>query len=108
MTHEGLDAALAAAAVEGSSLRMVAFSHLDLGDWRKEVAYVLPQSAAGSPREDFDLGLRVQLQPLVRAPSVGCLQVQHLTLLRDPCKRGKSHAQSMMGLFIGGAARCSH
>ena len=43
MTHEGLDAALAAAAGEGSGLRMVAFSHLDLSEWREGHNYILPQ-----------------------------------------------------------------
>ena len=76
MTHESLDAALTAAAIEGSSLRMVAFSHLDLGDWRKQQAYVMPQSAASSPREDFELGLRVLPQPVMQAASAGSLQAR--------------------------------
>ena len=76
MTHEGLDAALTAAAVEGASLRMVAFSHLDLGDWRKQQAYIMPQSTASSAREDFELGLRVLPQPVMQAPSAGSLQAR--------------------------------
>ena len=74
MTHESLDAALSAAAGEGSSLRMVAFSHLDLAEWREKQAYILPQSNADHSSDDF--GLRLIPQSFVQAPSAGSLQVQ--------------------------------
>ncbi len=73
MTPESLDAALAAAAGEASSLRMVAFSHLDLGGWRQGQSYTMPQgSAANSSPED---GLSLIAQPMVQAPAAGSLQV---------------------------------
>lgn len=73
MTHEGLDAALAAAAGEGSGLRMVAFSHLDLSEWREGHHYILPQDrpAPGS----YAFALRVIPQPVVQPPPAGSLQV---------------------------------
>lgn len=73
MTPESLDAALAAAAGEASSLRMVAFSHLDLAGWRQGQSYVMPQgNAANSSAED---GLSLIAQPIVQAPAAGSLQV---------------------------------
>ena len=73
MTHEALDAALAAAAREGSGLRMVAFSHLDLSEWREGHNFILPQDrpAPGS----YDFALRVIPQPVVQPPAAGSLQV---------------------------------
>ena len=73
MTHEGLDAALAAAAGEGSGLRMVAFSHLDLSEWREGHNYILPQDrpAPGS----YAFALRVIPQPVVQPSPAGSLQV---------------------------------
>ena len=73
MTHEALDAALAAAAGEGSGLRMVAFSHLDLSEWREGHNYILPQDRPAP--SSYDFALRVIPQPVVQPPVAGSLQV---------------------------------
>lgn len=80
MTPESLDAALAAAAGEASSLRMVAFSHLDLAGWCEREDYTMQQgSASSSSVED---GPRLIAQPNLQAPAGGSLQVKPL----DSCR----------------------
>ena len=74
MTPESLDAALAAAAGEASSLRMVAFSHLDLAGWREKQECILPQGSINNSGVDY--ALKLTAQPLVQAPAAGMLQVR--------------------------------
>ena len=73
MTPESLDAALAAAASEASSLRMVAFSHLDLAAWREKQEFILPQGSANHGNNDY--GLSLVARRTVQAPAAGSLQV---------------------------------
>ncbi len=73
MTHEGLDTALTAAAAEGSGLRMVAFSHLDLSEWPEGHNHTLPQDRPAP--NSYDFALRATPQPVVQPPAAGSLQV---------------------------------
>ena len=88
MTHEGLDAALAAAASQCSKLSMAAFSHLDLAEWRKQQAYIMPESSPSDSSDDYALSLRVISQSFMQAPRAGSLQVtasrQNAALCRAP------------------------
>ena len=74
MTPDSLDAALVAAAGEASSLRMVAFSHLDLAGWREKQEFILPQGSATNGSDDYALSLIAR--PSVQAQAAGSLQVE--------------------------------